>query len=405
MRVGISFWKKYATLPLVKTYILELGRNWTLCHTEATLKCEEIFASAEHHLLLAQNLNFENPRNLPKSEEQIFLDRLGGCIRVAEVIGEFREKSKIVEEIHKRVKAEQPDGKPKVGVSSWGTGKGFLPNILSALHEKFGELRTENVGGESMTSGQAFDRKLIKKGFEFLIWQNGDSFLLARTKAIQNLRNYTLRDREKSFRDTEMGMLPPKLAQQLINFAAPQKNEVVLDPFCGSGTICAETAIAGWKTIGSDILSDRVKGAKENFSFLSEKFRFESSSGTFFTRDATTFEWGKVDNAVVATEGFLGKNFITQPTRSQAEEQAREVRGLWERFLKNTREHGPRKITCCFPRWHTTSGDIDILKKLLALAAKVGYTPLALFDDNLSCVYDRPGAHVAREIVVLERRV
>jgi tRNA G10 N-methylase Trm11 len=341
---------------------------------------------------------------VPKSEEQIFLDRLGGCIRLAEVLGEFREKAKLVDLIYDHVKAEQAEGKPKVGVSSWGTGKGFLPGFLSMLHSKFGELRTENVSGENMSSGQVFDRKLVKKGFEFLIWQNGDSFLLARTRAVQNLRNYTLRDRGKSFRDAEMGMLPPKLAQQLINFASPKKNEIIVDPFCGSGTICSEVAIAGWKTVGSDMLAERVTGTKENFAFLAEKFRYPEESGEFFTRDATKFPWGKYQNSVMATEGFLGTNFTKQPNRVQSEEQSREVLEMWEKFWENTKQAGPRRIACCLPRWHVLSGDIDIVKKFLASAAKVGYTPLALFDNKFSCVYDRPGAYVAREILVLERR-
>lgn len=384
-------------------YILELGRNWTLCHTEALTRCKEIFASPEQHLLLAQNLTFENPRDLPRKEEQLFLDQLGGCIRVAEVIGEFQEKAQIVEEIYARIKAIQPDGKPKLGISSHGTGKGFLPNILSVLKQKFGELRVENVQGENMTSGQAFDRKLLKKGFEFIVWQNGDSFLLGQTKAMQNLRNYTLRDRKKTFRDAEMGMLPPKLAQQLINFAAPAKGETVLDPFCGSGTICSEAAIAGWKTVGSDMMSERVTGAKENFQFLAEKFRYEDSTGEFLTRDATKFPWPRFPNTVIATEGFLGTNFTKQPNRSEADEQSRAVLGMWDEFWKNAKKDGPRRVACCLPRWHVLSGDIDIVQKFLASAAKVGYTPLALFDNKISCVYERPGAYVAREIVVLEK--
>jgi len=387
----------------VKTYILELGRNWTLCHTEALAQCEEVLANKSQRLLLAQNLKFKNPRDLPKDEEQIFLDRLGGCIRIAEVVGEFREKSKMIDAIHAMVKAEQPEGKPKLGVSGYGTGKGFLPNFLSVLKQKFGELRIENAKGENMTSGQAFDRKLLKKGFEFLVWQNGDSFLLGRTRAMQNLRNYTLRDRKKSFRDAEMGMLPPKLAQQLINFASPKEKDVVIDPFCGSGTICSEASIFGWKTVGSDMMSERVTGTKENFQFLSEKFRYPEENGEFFTRDATQFPWGKYPDAVVATEAFLGTNFTRQPNRAQADEQAREVLSMWDKFLQNAKKDGPRKIACCLPRWHVLSGDIDIVQKFLASAAKVGYTPLALFDDKDSCVYGRPGAYVSREIVVLKK--
>ena len=397
--------ERCATVPLVKSYILELGRNWELCHAEAMMKCEEVFADPKQHMLLANNLKFENPRNLPKAEEQLFLDGLGGCIRMAEVIGEFREKAQIIEAIYAMVKAEQPEGKPKLGVSGYGVGKGFLPNFLSVLKQKFGELRIENSKGENMTSGQAFDRKLLKKGFEFIVWQNGDSFLLGRTRAMQNLRNYTLRDRKKSFRDAEMGMLPPKLAQQLINLAAPSADQVVVDPFCGSGTVCSEAAIMGFQTIGSDMMSDRVKGAKENFSFLAEKFRYEPSVGSFMTSDATSFVWGRVQQkCVMATEGFLGENFSKQPSRPQVEKQAHEVLQMWDSFWNNLRSGGPRRVACCIPHWHVLSGDVEILEKFLASAAKVGYTPLALFDKKTSVLYERPGAFVAREIVVLEKK-
>ena len=88
----------------------------------------------------------------------------------------------------------------------------------------------------------------------------------------------------------------------------------------------------------------------------------------------------------------------------QAEEQAHDVLGMWDSFLRNAKDDGPRKIACCLPRWHVLSGDITIAKKMLASAAKVGYTPLALFDNEFTCVYDRPGAYVARQIVILEKQ-
>ncbi len=396
--------KAWYCLARMKNYILELGRNWELCHAEIAGKCTEVFADEKLRMVLVNDVKFENPRDLPKKEEQLFLDRLGGCIRMAEVIGEFREKGKMIEMIYDIVKAEQPEGKPKVGVSGYGTGKGFLPNFLSVLKQKFGELRVENAHGENMTSGQAFDRKLLKRGFEFIVWQNGDSFVLGRTRAMQNLRNYTLRDRKKSFRDSEMGMLPPKLAQQLINLTGAPADGVIVDPFCGSGTICSEAAIAGWKTVGSDMVTDRVKGAKENFKFLAEKFRYEETDGTFMTKDSTEFVWGKVQKAYVATEGFLGENFGKRPTRPQAEKQAFEVLKMWDSFWHNAKEHGPRCVAVCIPHWHLEDGDLDILEKFLALAAKVGYTPRALFDKKTSALYERPGAFVAREVVVLEKK-
>jgi len=275
---------------------------------------------------------------------------------------------------------------------------------LKSIKEKMGTVRIENAGGENLTSGQSFDRKLLKKGHEFLVWQRGDSFLLAQTAAIQNLRNYTLRDRAKPFRDAKMGMLPPKLAQILINLVAPKLNERVVDPFCGSGTVCSEAAIAGWRTAGSDLNAAFVEGARENFKFLSEKFRYEREVGTFRVADARELPWSKLTPCVAVTEGWLGENFSELPTGAQVEVQAREVLKMWQQFFTHCTTDGPRRVAMCLPQWHTRSGSVSILKKLLATAEGCGYTPLALFDGATSCVYERPAAFVAREIVVFEKK-
>lgn len=388
----------------MNTYLLELGRNLTLSRAELAGKCDEVLVDEKHHLALVENVNFENPRGLPKSEEQIFLDRIGGAMRIAKIVGEFGSKSEMVDRIAALSATDIPGEKPKIGVNSWGTGGSFLPMFLKSIKEKMGEVRIENAGGQNLSSGQAFDRKLLKRGHEFLVWQRGDSFLLAETAAIQNLRNYVLRDRSKPFRDAKMGMLPPKLAQMLINFAAPEKNDRVVDPFCGSGTVCSEAAIAGWRTAGSDLNAAFVDGARENFKFLGEKFRYEREVGTFRSADACQLPWSKLTPCVVATEGWLGENFSELPTPQQADQQAREVLKMWDKFWENCRADGPRQIALCLPQWHTPSGNVSILEKMLASAEGCGYTPLALFDGEVSCVYERPDAFVAREIVIFKKK-
>ena len=88
----------------MKTYLFVLGRNFVLSRAEILNFCDEVFSSEEKSLLLAENLKFENPRGLPKSPEQIFLDRLGGTVRMAEVVGEFTSKTemrKVVEDVLK----------------------------------------------------------------------------------------------------------------------------------------------------------------------------------------------------------------------------------------------------------------------------------------------------------------
>ena len=195
-----------------------LGRNFELSRAELNMFCEEIFVDAEKSLFIGENLLFQNPRELPKSPEQLFLDRLGGCVRMAEIIGEFEDKSKLLKTVWTRIEAAE---KFKVGFSVFGGGKSLLPELIGKTKRHFDKIRVENFQGKNLSSGQIFERRLLQKAHEFIVWKKGDTFLLAETIANQNLRNYVLRDRHKVFRDSKMGMLPPKLAQILINLVAP----------------------------------------------------------------------------------------------------------------------------------------------------------------------------------------
>ena len=55
---------------------------------------------------------------------------------------------------------------------------------------------------------------------------------------VQDIDAYSKRDQTRPARDAKVGMLPPKLAQILINLCGPLKpGSVVLDPFCGTGVV------------------------------------------------------------------------------------------------------------------------------------------------------------------------
>lgn len=62
-----------------------------------------------------------------------------------------------------------------------------------------------------------------------------------RTSFVQDIESYTARDQARPMRDARVGMLPPKLAQIIINLAL-SNNDIteVLDPFCGTGVVLQE---------------------------------------------------------------------------------------------------------------------------------------------------------------------
>ncbi len=386
-------------------YLFILGRNFELSRAELLNFCDELYSDSEKSLFIGENLRFENPRDLPKTTEQIFLDRLGGTIRFGEIIGEFPSKKECLADIFKIIKdTASPDRIPKVGFSVFGGGKTLLGDFINDtkryFQEKKQKIRVENFGGKNLSSGQIFDRRLLRKGNEFVIWKNKNTLLLTKTSASQNLRNYVLRDRKKSFRDTKMGMLPPKLAQILINLVPPSFNETIHDPFCGSGTINTEAAVVGYKTVGSDINASFVSGAQQNFLEMSEKFRFPEKNGSFSVKDATQVNW-KNKSGVICTEGFLGTNFETKPSQAEINDNSQKILKLWEQIFQNLHGSDIKSVSLCLPCWNNHGKNISISSQLFKIIKPFGYKPLSLFNKEETFIYKREKTFVAREVCVL----
>ena len=57
----------------------------------------------------------------------------------------------------------------------------------------------------------------------------------------------------------------------MVNLSSIKKNDVLLDPFCGTGGILIEAGLIGIKVVGSDIEDKMVKGCRENLDFYNIK--------------------------------------------------------------------------------------------------------------------------------------
>lgn len=60
----------------------------------------------------------------------------------------------------------------------------------------------------------------------------------------------------------------PKLARCMVNLARAKTSDVVLDPFCGTGSLLIEAGLMGCRTVGSDISTRMVQGAARNLRFF-----------------------------------------------------------------------------------------------------------------------------------------
>ena len=93
-----------------------------------------------------------------------------------------------------------------------------------------------------------------------------------RVIGVQDIDAYAKRDQARPARDAKVGMLPPKLAQILINLCGPLKpGTTVLDPFCGTGVVLQEALLMGYRAYGTDVSERMVEYSQKNLKwFLSE---------------------------------------------------------------------------------------------------------------------------------------
>jgi len=89
-------------------------------------------------------------------------------------------------------------------------------------------------------------------------------------------------------------MLPPKLAQMMINISTSEfvqlKNSTptIYDPFCGLGTILIESILMQNNVVyGSDISAENIEKTKENLNYARKNFNNSVKTAEAMVLDAT----------------------------------------------------------------------------------------------------------------------
>ena len=206
---------------------------------------------------------------------------------------------------------------------------------------------------------------------------------------MQPFASYKFRDYEKTFRDARVGMLPPKLAQILVNLAVrDSQNLKIYDPFCGTGTVLAEAGLLGFENLGSDIDSRMVEFSQKNLAVL-------NLQADVFLHDAREKIQKKFD--VVVSEGHLGPPRKTIPEPQVRAKIFEELKNLYENFFDWL---DCRRVVICFPVYLENGiPKFFASSEILPAISKFGWQ----VRNTEKLIYSRKNQTVGREIVVLER--
>jgi tRNA G10 N-methylase Trm11 len=232
---------------------------------------------------------------------------------------------------------------------------------------------------------------------EFLVINTETETLIAETVAVQDVDNWTNRDRNKPYADSKKGMLPPKVARIMVNLALSTTDPAtttLCDPFCGSGTVLLEASVLGCTVIGSDADSVAVDGTSRNLLWLNREYNL-TKEYTLRNADVSKLQLPANSITHLVTEPFLGK---PSPREHQ-------LPGIFKGLEKLYRG--------AFKHWKNFLQDGATVVIVMPLVTEFKH-PFSLrpFIDDLeslgytTCsepiIYARPGATVQRELYQLK---
>ncbi len=341
-------------------------------------------------------------------------ERLGGSQKAGRIIaelprGDWLSASRKIVQIYTREWHDR-SGKLTLGISAYGCNVSAREVqktglILKAKLKSAGpSLRLVPNAEAALSTATSHHNKLglSDNKIELIVVRNKNgSIVIAESIGAQNITAYARRDQERPKRDAFVGMLPPKLAQIILNLAGPPVGVRVLDPFCGTGVVLQEASLLGFKVYGTDLSDKMIDYTAKNLEWLATSHRITIDS-IVEQGDAMKHHWSEPIGAV-ACEGYLGQPFSAPPSPAKLAEVRKNCNYIMSEFLCNIgKQLAPDTPLCvAVPAWKSADGSFTHLP-LTSQLETLGYRSVPFTTVRSSeLLYYREDQVVARELLVL----
>ena len=382
-------------------YLAVLGRVTELCGAELKALYGDSVRMIGQEMAIFDAPDWRtkvSPRDVDNSRLLIpNIDRLGGTMKLGYLLTE-----PLLDFL-----GALPEGKITLGVSDYShmaTRQSTMKKAMTLkkhLTRMGRSVRVLNNQDARLSTATSHHNQLGEKTRHIeVIIVNKETYISIGT---QNISAYAQRDQRRPARDAKVGMLPPKLAQILINLCGvlPTQSRV-LDPFCGTGVVLQEAMLMGYRAYGTDLSNRMVSYSAENLKWLfgsSSHHNYDVSQG-----DATDFQWQQPVDAV-ACETYLGPPMSQPPADIKLKAVKLECRDILLGFLKNIsgQLQGGAPLALATPAWLRSNGHYSGLN-LLDEIESLGYNVAKYSNSGSTILYYREGQVVAREIIVLRKK-
>src|SRR6056297_2350797 len=375
-------------------YFFILGRQPRLSADEIKIKISKIDSKStllketEQFLIYQINKDME-PEKLNKL--------LAGTVKIGKIIKSTDNFDP------KEIKALLPENKEKVifGLSAYGHNYNINKiglNIKKELKNQGQKARFVSAKAYPLSSVVVQKNILNKNGTELVSLKTAEQIFWGKTLSVQPFALFSKLDFGRPARDDYSGMLPPKLAQIMLNLSKAKPTDKILDPFCGSGTIIQQAYFLGFnQIIGSDTNPKAIKSCQQNLKWLADEFNLNIKPKILNLSAQNLSE--KMENSainIIVSEPDLGPPLKGRETSGQLKEIAERLESLYKKcfdsFNQILAQNGT--IVFVFPEFKTKKGSIKLdLEKILKNN----------FELKKTWLYTRKDQHLARRICLIEK--
>ncbi len=393
------------------------------------LSAQEIFAYLKRQgIVYTVDSNYRDLLRLLIKEKisPDIIKHLGGTIRITEDIHSWNTvptPEEILDALHPLLAEKFTVGVGSVGVSQNMRRMGIdlkkaakAREVRLSFIEPQGGLPVRQAGTSLLNAAQVIFHKLTTPpNAELIVLKTAERYTLTKTIAMQDIASYELRDTSRPVRDAKVGMLPPKLAQIMINLGLPEtlpECHTIYDPFCGMGTILQEAYLMGMNASGSDESNRMLEASQKNLDHIERNFVVDTTCRPRLfmhdVRNSSIPEMLNGKNITVITEPYLGPPQTHPLSPTEAGNFAKTVRPLYRTFFVNMRKilNPGNRLLILLPavrvREKGRESFTPLHRAFLDEVCAIGYRKLQLIPHEDITLYARPDAFVAREITLWE---
>lgn len=378
----------------------------------------EISLAELERIFGGDNVSIVSNQSATLNADHFDIQKLGGIPKAGKIILELPKSNwhKISQRIvqHYQNKFTTSESKITFGISVYGAnvnGREIQKTgiILKQKLKKSGiSLRLIPNNDSVLNTAVSHHNKLglSSNKIELLVAFGSDKIFIAESTGAQNITAYANRDQKRPKRDAFVGMLPPKLAQTMINLATDgtvNSNLIILDPFCGTGVVLQEASLLGYRAYGTDLSEKMIDYSLDNMKWL-DKIYHKNFDYSVHQGDAMDTVWQQPIDFVVG-ETYLGQPFSAPPSPEKLKEVVKNCNYIIGEFLKNLSKQAKPGTQICIavPAWRDNSGNFTHLP-LTKNLSKLGYQKYTFKNiKSTNLLYYRNDQVVARELLVISR--